>query len=84
LSVTLSSGRVIEAGDAARSAAGRRPALTGAVGRRLAREAPEVVSPDGLKPRTASQSLCRAPIYGCLLAGAYLRVADSTPLPTPA
>ena len=55
---------------------GARPAPSGAVGRWLAREAPEVVSSD-LKPRTASQSLCRASTYGCLLAGAYLRVATS-------
>lgn len=47
--------------------------------RQLARHAPEVVSSDGLKPHSASQSPCRAPIYGCLLAGAYLPVATSWP-----
>jgi hypothetical protein len=43
-----------------------------------------VVSPDGLKPRTASQSPCRAPTCGCLPPGACLRVANSTPPPASA
>lgn len=47
----------------------RRP--FGAVGRRLAREAPEVGSSEGLKPFAASQSPCRAPTYDCQLAGGH-------------
>jgi len=34
--------------------------------------------------RTASQTPCRALTYGCLLAGAHLRVATSTPPPASA
>ena len=43
-----------------------------------------MVSPDGFKPRKVSQSLCQAPTFGCLLVGAYLRVATSTPPPASA
>jgi hypothetical protein len=39
--------------------------------------APEVVTSDVLKPRRAPQSPCQGSIYGCLLAGAYLRVATA-------
>jgi len=42
----------------------RRPA--GAAGRWLARQAPEAVSPHGLKPCTASESLRLPPTRGCL------------------
>src|ERR1035438_3823640 len=58
----------------------RAPALAGALrrcGRRLASMAPEVVTSDVLKPRRAPQSPCQGSIYGCLLAGAYLRVATA-------
>jgi hypothetical protein len=48
-------------------------APSGTVGRRLAGEAPEEVRSDGLKPRTASQSPCRAPTCGCLPSGGYRR-----------
>ena len=50
----------------ARSGPGRHPAPAGAAGQWLAREAPEVVSPHGLKPCTASQSLRLPPTRGCL------------------
>ena len=60
-----------------RSEQARHRAPAGAAAPWLARWAPEVVSPYGLKPRTASQSPCQAPTCGCLLAGACLRVASS-------
>ena len=60
-------------GGAARSGAGRRPAPSGAVGRRLAREAPEVVSSDGLK---------LAHGVAIALSGAYLRVPACRCLPS--
>ena len=64
-------------GGGARSEQARHRAPAGAAAPWLARWAPEVVSPYGLKPRTASQSPCQAPTCGCLLAGACLRVASS-------
>jgi hypothetical protein len=51
----------------ARSGPGHHRAPAGAAGRWLAREAPEVVSPNGLKPGAAPQSLRVPPTCGCLL-----------------
>jgi len=59
-------------GGDARSGPGRHPACAGAVGRWLARVAPEVATSDALKPCITSQSPSRAPTCGRLLQEAYL------------
>lgn len=60
-----------------RSAAGRRPAPIGASGPWLARNTPEVMTSDGLKPCMASQSLSQTPTFGRLLRGSHLQETPS-------
>ena len=60
-------------GDGARSGPGRHPAPAGAAGQWLAREAPEVVSPHGLKPCAAPQSPRVPPTCVCPLLRGHLR-----------
>ena len=63
------------AGGGARGEQGRHPAPTGAAGQWLAREAPEVVSLHGLKPRAAPQSPCMPPTGVCPLLRGLLQGA---------
>ena len=53
-------------GGGTRSGPARHPAPVGAAAPWLARDAPEVVTSDGLKFRPASESLGGPPTYGCL------------------
>ena len=60
-------------GGGARSGPGCHPAPAAAAGRWLARDASEVVTSDGLKPRATPQSPCVPPTSACPLLRGHLR-----------